>query len=135
MLSNTLKRWCEKVLSEFGKDLCSATSDSGSHVKRLCCKLLKSHWDWCVSHLSHCALVEAFGTNLNIRMCKNMSFRGLLKKVKSVIEHVHKSPKMRTQFEDLQFERIGTRLKLIQDMPHRWLGTIRLFSRFLNCGM
>ena len=50
-------------------------------------------------------------------MCKNMAFRGLLKKVKSVIEHVHKSPTMRTQFEDLQFERIGTRLKLIQYMP------------------
>ena len=110
MLSNTLRRWCEKLLNEFGielKDFCSATSDSGSDVKRLCCKLLTSHWDWCVSHLSNCASVDAFGTNLNIRMCKNMACSGLLKKLKSVIEHVHKSPEMRTQFDDLQFERIA----------------------------
>ena len=85
MLSNTLKRWCEKVLSEFGielKDLCSATSDSGSDFKRLCCKLFTSQWDWCVSNLSNCVLVHAFGSNLNIRNCKNIVLRALFKNFK-----------------------------------------------------
>ena len=48
MPPDTLNRWCEKVFNEFGietTDLCSATSDSGSDVKRLFCKLLTSHWD------------------------------------------------------------------------------------------
>lgn len=49
-----------------------------------------------------------------------------------MIEHIHKSQNMRAKFEDLQFEENGSRLRLVQDMPHRWLGTIRVLERILK---
>ena len=76
--------------------------------------------------------MKAFGTSIIVKSCKTPEFRALLKKVKAVIEQVHKSPRMRIQFDALQFQMTGTRLKLIKDMPHRCLGTIRLLARFLK---
>lgn len=114
-------------------EICTATSDSGSDIKGMGCKLLTSHWDCCVSHLAHCSLVEAFGTNVDVRKGINPEFRTLLKKVKSVIEHIHKrGPKIRCKFEGVQFDRVGSWLKLIQDLPHRWFSTIKLLPRFLE---
>ena len=60
-LSGLLEKYLESVLEEYGLDttlLFSATSDSGSDVKRLCTVLLPGLWEWCVCHIINCALVE-----------------------------------------------------------------------------
>ena len=134
-LSELLKFWCERVFNEFRFDdkfIGSATSDAGSDVKRVLSTLLAPSWDWCISHLCNCALVDAFGTDIHLRKCHNLEFRALLKRVKSIIEHLHKIHATRIKFEDLQFQETGSRLRLVRDMPNRWLGTIRVIERFLK---
>lgn len=134
-LSDVLHLLCKRVLAEYGLSLTSifsSTSDVGSDLKRICTTILPFQWDWCIAHLCNCALVEAFGTTLDSTKSKNPTFRTFLKAVKKIIEHLHESTKMRAKFEDLQLEVNGIRLRLLRDMPHRWLGTIRLLTRFLD---
>ena len=60
-LSGILEEYLKTVLSEFQlsvSNLFSATTDSGSDVKRLCDVLLPGLWEWCVCHMLNCALVE-----------------------------------------------------------------------------
>lgn len=60
-LSDLLQEYLKSVLEEYGLDVSmifSATSDSGSDVKRLCDVLLPGLWEWCVCHMLNCALVE-----------------------------------------------------------------------------
>lgn len=48
-------------------------------------------WEWCIAHLLNCALVEAFGTTLDIKACRNKHARQLITLVKNTIENVNKS--------------------------------------------
>lgn len=60
-LSELLNDYLNSVLEEYNLDVSmifSATSDSGSDVKRLCNVLLPGLWEWCVCHMLNCALVE-----------------------------------------------------------------------------
>ena len=60
-LSQILHDYLKAVLEEFElniSNLYSATTDSGSDVKRLCDVLLPGLWEWCVCHMLNCALVE-----------------------------------------------------------------------------
>ena len=60
-LSELLESYLESVLEEYDLDVSmifSATSDSGSDVKRLCDVLLPGLWEWCVCHMLNCSLVE-----------------------------------------------------------------------------
>ena len=96
--SNVPQLWCEAVLGEYKLrpvNVLSATSDSGYDVNRSRDKLLPSQWDWCLSHMCNRALVEAFGTTMDPHKSKNKGFLDLLKAVKRIIEHIHKSHTMR----------------------------------------
>ena len=60
-LSALLEKYLKSVLEEFELDvslLFSATTDSGSDVKRLCNVLLPGLWEWCICHMLNVALVE-----------------------------------------------------------------------------
>lgn len=60
-LSDLLQDYLKSVLEEYDLDVSmifSATSNSGSDVKRLCDVLLPGLWEWCVCHMLNCALVE-----------------------------------------------------------------------------
>eukprot|EP00731_Ephydatia_muelleri_P024107 Em0016g378a len=76
--SDILLQWVKDVLNEFGlqlTDLMSATTDAGSDIKRPSSSLIGCHWDWCMSHLLNCALVEAFGTSLDPTSSGNKAAR------------------------------------------------------------
>ncbi len=103
----------------------------GWRLKRLCSVVLSAELDWCASHLCSAALVEFFGSSPNAANCENTKFRGLLKKVKGILEHTYKRKKILAKFEDLQASERKNVLKSISDIPQRWLSTIRLTERFL----
>ncbi|KAI0565138.1 Ribonuclease H-like protein [Gracilaria domingensis] len=134
-LSDILQLWINTIFIEFELDLkhlFSSTSDSGSDIRLLCSKLLPGFWDWCIPHLLNCALVDAFETSLHSEGVRNTNCRGLLRDVKKIIEHLNKSTTMRRRFEEVQLEGTTKCLKLLSDVSHRWLSTVRLLQRFLQ---
>ena len=98
--SDVLLVWLKGVLEEHRlnlTDICSATSDSGSDIKRLLPVLLPGEWAWCISHIANCALIEAMGTYENTAKSKNMS------------------AKMDAKFKDLQLWR-GIRIHYLKNL-------------------
>lgn len=103
--SDVLFKWLGGVLHEHGlkfTDIYSSTSDSGSDIKRLLDVLLDAEWAWCVPHMANRALTDGMGSHENPAKSKNPTCRAEIKKVKSVVEHLHKSPKMEAKFNELQ---------------------------------
>ena len=76
-MSDILNSWAEGVLKEFGidvlRDVLTSCSDSGSDVKRTLDVLMDVWWEWYISHLSHLALTDAFGTSIDPSKSKNVS--------------------------------------------------------------
>ena len=103
--SDVLLVWLKGVLKEHRlnlTDIYSATSDSGSDIKRLLSVLLPGEWAWCVPHMANRALIEAMDKDENPAKSKNKDARDVIKKVKCVVEHFNKSAKMDAKFKDLQ---------------------------------
>jgi hypothetical protein len=73
--SELLNKWTRAILGEFGidffRDVLTGSGDSGSDVKRAMEVLLGTLREWCVSHLINLALVDAFGTSVDLRKSKN----------------------------------------------------------------
>jgi hypothetical protein len=74
-LSTILHEWSSGVLEEFSikvmLDVLTSISDSGSDVKRTLDIMIDAWWEWCISHLIHLALTEAFGTSIDPNNSKN----------------------------------------------------------------
>ncbi|CAM9804265.1 unnamed protein product [Laminaria digitata] len=124
-LSAILEKYLTTVLEEFGLDtslLFSATSDAGSDVERLCDILLPGLWEWCVCHMLNCALVEATGTHVDPAKSSNPAGRKVIVAVKKVVEHIRKSPKAKTIFQDEQARHYSqcSHRKLVNAAPQRW---------------
>ncbi|KAH8957250.1 hypothetical protein BDL97_07G082100 [Sphagnum fallax] len=85
-LSTILHEWSSGVLEEFGikvmLDVLTSTSDSGSNVKRTLDILIDAWWEWCISHLIHLALTEAFGTSIDRNNSKNVDARCFFQRIK-----------------------------------------------------
>jgi hypothetical protein len=75
-LSTILHEWSSSVLEEFDIkvmfDVLTSTSNLGSDVKRTLDILIDAWWEWCISHLIHLALTEAFGTSIDPNNGKNV---------------------------------------------------------------
>jgi hypothetical protein len=88
------------VLAEYDltlDDFFSATSDSGSDVKRLFTVLFPgARWSWCIPHCLNVALKEAFGAKEGTGS-KNVEARELLKLIKREVTHLSQS-KMKVRF-------------------------------------
>jgi hypothetical protein len=52
---------------DFFRGVLTGSGDSGSDVKRAMEVLLGTLREWCVSHLINLALVDAFGTSVDLR--------------------------------------------------------------------
>ena len=99
-----LLRWLKGVLAEHGlkvDDIYSSTSDSGRDIKHLLSVLLPAEWAWCVPHMANRALNEGMGLNVDPATSKNKEAREEIKKVRSLVEHLNKSPKMAAKFQEL----------------------------------
>jgi hypothetical protein len=80
--SELLITWTKMILQEFSidteADIFTSCTDSGSDVKKALEKVLPTLREWCISHLSHLALTDAFGSSLNPAKSRNVEVRGLL---------------------------------------------------------
>jgi hypothetical protein len=119
-LSTILHEWSSGVLEEFGikvmLDVLTNTSDSGSNVKRTLDILIDAWWEWCLSHLIHLALTEAFDTSIDPNNSKNVDARCFFQKIKKVIEAVNKSEYLQGAFEEAMLELLETYLKLLNSL-------------------
>jgi len=134
-LSTILHEWSSGVLEEFGikvmLDVLTSTLDSGSDVKRTLDILIDAWWEWCISHLIHLALTEAFGTSIDPNNNKNVDARYFFQKIKKVIEAVNKSENLQGAFEEAMLEFLETYLKLLNLQQHRWSSTALVLERIL----
>jgi hypothetical protein len=112
-----LHKWSLGVLEEFDikvmLDVLTSTSDSGSDVKRTLDILIDAWWEWCISHLIHLALTEAFGTSIDPNNSKNVDTCCFFQRIKKVIEAVNKSEYLQGAFKEVMLELLETYLKLL----------------------
>jgi hypothetical protein len=112
-----LHKWSSGVLEEFGikvmLDVLTSTLDSGSDVKRTLDILIDAWWEWCISHLIHLALTEAFGTSIDPNNSKNVDARCFFQRIKKVIKVVNKSKYLQGAFKKAMLELLETYLKLL----------------------
>ncbi len=134
-LSDIIFTWVRDVLHEFGlslNDLMSATTDAGSDIKRFGDVLLDCKWEWCLCHMLNCALVEAFGSQVDPKKSTNKAARALISRAKKMIEHCNKSHPTQVQLKEIQASVPFARdLKLLGDVPQRWKSTVKLLDRLL----
>ncbi|KAH8974357.1 hypothetical protein BDL97_01G098100, partial [Sphagnum fallax] len=134
-LSTILHEWSSGVLEEFSikvmLDVLTNISDSRSDVKRTLDILINAWWEWCISHLIHLALMEAFGTSIDPNNSKNVDVRCFFQKIKKVIEAMNKSEYMQGTFEEAMLELLETYLKLLNSPQHRWSSTTLVLERIL----
>jgi hypothetical protein len=87
-LSTILHKWSSGVLEEFSIkvmfDVPTSISDSRSDVKRTLDILIDAWWEWCISHLIHLALTEAFGTSIDPNNSKNVDARYFFHRIKKL---------------------------------------------------
>jgi hypothetical protein len=129
-----LHEWSSGVLEEFGikvmLDVLTSTSNLGSDVKRTLDILIDAWWEWCILHLIHLALMEAFGTSIDPNNSKNVDARCFFQRIKKVIEVV-KSEYLQGAFEEAMLELLETYLKLLNSPQHRWSSTALALERIL----
>jgi hypothetical protein len=134
-LSIILHEWSSGVLEEFDikvmLDELTSTSDSGSDVKRPLDILIDAWWEWCISHLIHMALMEAFGTSIDPNHSKNVDARYFFQRIKKVIEAMNKYEYLQGAFEEAMLELLETYLKLLNLSQHRWSSTSLVLERIL----
>ncbi len=134
-LSTILHEWSSGILEEFGikvmLDVLTSTSDSGSDVKRTLDILIDVWWEWCISHLIHLALMEAFGTSIDLNNSKNVDAHCFFQRIKKVIEAMNKSEYLQGAFEEAMLELLEMYLKLLNSPQHRWSSTTFVLERIL----
>jgi hypothetical protein len=134
-LSTILHEWSSGILEEFGikvmLDVLTSTSDSGSDVKRTLDILIDVWWEWCISHLIHLALTEAFGTSIDLNNSKNVDAHCFFQRIKKVIEAMNKSEYLQGAFEEAMLELLEMYLKLLNSPQHRWSSTTFVLERIL----
>ena len=133
-VSDILFIWVKDVLFEFNlypSDFMSATTDSGGDIARLGNVVMGCKWDWCLSHLLNCALVESFGTSVDPALSKNREVRDVFARAKRSIEYVNKSHPAQVCLDEVQREHGESSLQLLSDVPQRWKSTVNLLERLL----
>jgi hypothetical protein len=122
--SDLLMSWCKVILEEFNinaqEQILTSCTDSGSDVKRAVEQVLPTMREWCVSHLTHLALADAFGSSIDPAKSKNSSIRDVISKCRKVIEKVNKSKVLKEKVEQKMKEQHGKIVKLRNSPAHRW---------------
>ncbi|CAM9821307.1 unnamed protein product, partial [Sphacelaria rigidula] len=96
-LSDVLLLWVREVLSEYDlgeSDRFGTVTDAASDVRRLCVKVMKVSWEWCMPHMLNRALVEAFGTTVARAASKNTEAREVIDTIKKTVEYLNKYSSM-----------------------------------------
>ncbi len=135
--SELLMDWCKLILQEYNihpeKHILTSCSDSGSDVKRALEVVFPTHREWCVSHLTHLALADAFGSSVDPSKTKNADIRRVLNDCRKVIETVNKSKVLKAKFDEKQKNDLGKELKLKNTPSHCWSATEDVLIKLLRC--
>jgi hypothetical protein len=135
--SELLVQWSAVILKEFAinpeQDILTSCTDSGSDVKKALEKVLPTIREWCVSHLIHLALADAFGSHIDPKKTKNSDMRNFLTRCRKVIEKVNKSKTLKMTAEKNILTEFGRNMKLRNSPSHRWAATEDVFIRLLRC--
>ena len=114
--SDLLVLWMKIILQEFEvdpeADVLTSCTDSGSDVKRALEVVFPTHREWCVSHLIHLALADAFGSSVDPNKTKNTEVRELMNACRKVIETVNKSKLLKLRVDKNMLEDFGRITKL-----------------------
>ncbi len=133
--SELLFDWCKVILQEYCIDaerhILTSCSDSRSDVKHALEKVLPTHREWCISHLSHLALADAFGCSVDPCKTKNSELREVIGKCRKIMETVNKSRVLKAKFNERQKSELGKERKLKNTPTHRWSATEDVLSKIL----
>ncbi len=135
--SELLVEWLKLILKEYSinpdKDVLTSCTDSGSDVKKALEKVLPTMREWCVSHLIHLALADAFGSHIDPNKTKHKEMRDFISRCRKVIEKVNKSKTLKINLEKKLLKEFGKNMKLRNSPSHRWAATEDVFVRLLRC--
>jgi hypothetical protein len=116
LASNILIQLMRAILEEFDiaveKDVLVSCTDSRSDVKRALEKVFPTHQEWCVSHLLHLSLANAFGSSVYPSKTRNKDVRDLLNSCRQVIETVNKSKLLKLKVDNNMIADYGLVIKL-----------------------
>jgi hypothetical protein len=89
--------------------------------------------EWCVSHLTHLALSDAFGSSVDPNKTKKKSdMRSVLTKCRKIIEKVNKSEWLKESIELHMQRNHGKVVKLKNSPAHRWSAMEEVLLRVLK---
>jgi hypothetical protein len=89
--------------------------------------------EWCISHLTHLALADAFGSHVDPNKTRNSDMRDFISRCRKVIEKVNKSKTLKISLERKLLTKFGYNMKLRNSPNHRWSATEDVFVRLLKC--
>jgi len=128
--------WMKMILKEFQieaeDDVLTSCTDSGSDVKRALEVVFPTIREWCVSHLLHLALADAFGSHVDPKKTKNSEVRELMNSCRKVIETVNKSKLLKIKVDNKMLDEFGTICKLRNSPTHRWSAMEDVLMRLLK---
>ena len=131
-LSDLLYSWTRDILNDYElstANVLTATTDGGSDIKRLIEKKLFVAREWCLPHLIHLAVQDAFGVSAR---SKNNIVAHITKDMRRVIEFVNKSPKVTQRLREAQEAELGQTFKLVNFAHQRWTSASRMYRGFLR---
>jgi len=135
--SELLVEWLTLILKEYEiipeKHVLTSCTDSGSDVKKALEKVLPTMREWCMSHLIHLALADAFGSHVDPNKTKNKEMRDFISRCRKVIEKVNKSKTLKLTLENKLAAEFGKNMKLRNSPSHRWSATEDVFVWLLRC--
>ena len=110
----------------------TGNSDFGSDVKRCIEVVMALMREWCISHLCHLSLVDAFGTHLDPTKCKNKDVRKVFADVRSLVETINKSEALKDIVDAFTKDEFGYFIKQTNAPGHRWSSTAIVLERFIG---
>ncbi len=110
----------------------TSCTDSGSDVKQALEVVFPTIREWCVSHLLHLALADAFCSSVDPNKTKNSEVRDLMTSCRKIIETVNKSKLLKMKFDNKMLEDTGTVCKLRNSPSHRWSAVEDVLVRLLK---
>jgi len=124
------------ILKEFSitpeHDVLTSCTDSGSDIKRALEQVFPTMREWCVSHLTHLALADAFGSHVNHKKSKNNEMREFISQCRKMVETVNKSKVLKSIFEANILTDFGRIIKLQNSPSHHWSAMEDVFVRILR---
>eukprot|EP00952_Eustigmatos_sp_NYUAD-ZCMA_P011831 47839-Eustigmatos_ZCMA.PRE.1 len=94
--------------------------------------MLRQSWEWCLAHMLHNAVREAFGQEEDAAKVKNRIARGLIGLVRKMIESINKSQRKKIGLADLEMDVFDTSYKLVNACPTRWTSLVKVLERVLK---